>query len=169
MIFEPLYATSLLFLTFRNSLEGINNRLFHFPLYFQSQYGIPLFQIFGPFVISSSSSRRYSNSDQIHDVAIYFASSLRLTVFQYQAQHLPSFPPSWCNYFIRSQTCLIMVSKTSLLSLFAASLSLFSPVKALSDVLDLSTADFDETVKENPLVLAEFFAPWVCFPCKEWW
>ena len=62
-----------------------------------------------------------------------------------------------------------MVSKTSLLTLFAASLSLFSPVKASSDVLELSTADFDKTVNENPLILAEFFAPWVCFPCREWY
>jgi hypothetical protein len=57
-----------------------------------------------------------------------------------------------------------MLSKTSLFTLFAASLSLFSPVKASSDVLELSASDFDETVKENPLVLAEFFAPWVSSP-----
>jgi len=54
-----------------------------------------------------------------------------------------------------------MISKTSLFALFAASLSLFSPVKAESDVLELTSADFDETMKEHPLVLAEFFAPWV--------
>jgi len=60
-----------------------------------------------------------------------------------------------------------MVSKTSLITLLAASLSLFSPVKALSDVLDLSANDFDDTVKENPLVLAEFFAPWVLLSSVE--
>jgi hypothetical protein len=54
-----------------------------------------------------------------------------------------------------------MISKTSLFALFAASLSLFSPVKATSDVLELTSADFDDTMRENPLVLAEFFAPWV--------
>jgi hypothetical protein len=55
----------------------------------------------------------------------------------------------------------MMISKTSLLALFFASLSVFSPVKASSDVLDLTSADFDQTIKDNPLVLAEFFAPWV--------
>jgi hypothetical protein len=54
-----------------------------------------------------------------------------------------------------------MISKTSLFALLAASLSLLSPVKASSDVIDLTSADFDDTMKENPLVLAEFFAPWV--------
>ena len=59
-----------------------------------------------------------------------------------------------------------MVLKSSLFALLAASLSLFSPVKAASDVLELTAADFDETMKENPLVLAEFFAPWVYTPFK---
>jgi hypothetical protein len=54
-----------------------------------------------------------------------------------------------------------MFSKATLLTLLAASLSVISPVAASSDVLDLTTADFDDTLKENPLVLAEFFAPWV--------
>ena len=47
-----------------------------------------------------------------------------------------------------------MISKTSLFALFAASLSVFSPVKAESDVLDLTAADFEDTMKQNPLVLA---------------
>jgi hypothetical protein len=54
-----------------------------------------------------------------------------------------------------------MISKASLFALFAASLSLLSPVKAESDVLELTGVDFEDTMKENPLVLAEFFAPWV--------
>ena len=54
-----------------------------------------------------------------------------------------------------------MIPKTSLFAVFAASLSLLSLVKAESDVLELTGADFDDTIKENPLVLAEFFAPWV--------
>lgn len=54
-----------------------------------------------------------------------------------------------------------MISKASLFALLASSLSLFSPVKATSDVLELTAADFDATMKEHPLVLAEFFAPWV--------
>jgi hypothetical protein len=54
-----------------------------------------------------------------------------------------------------------MLSKATLLTLLAASLSIISPVAASSDVLDLTSADFDDTLKENPLVLAEFFAPWV--------
>lgn len=54
-----------------------------------------------------------------------------------------------------------MISKTSLFALFAASLSLFSPVKGESDVLELTSADFEETMNQYPLVLAEFFAPWV--------
>ena len=53
-----------------------------------------------------------------------------------------------------------MFLKSSILLVLAASLCVFSPVKA-SDVLELTAADFDETMKENPLVLAEFFAPWV--------
>lgn len=54
-----------------------------------------------------------------------------------------------------------MFSKRTLFVLLAASLSLLSSVSAVSDVLDLNEAEFDVTVKENPLVLAEFFAPWV--------
>jgi hypothetical protein len=54
-----------------------------------------------------------------------------------------------------------MIPKTSLFALLAVSLCAFSPVKAASDVLDLTGADFEDTMKENPLVLAEFFAPWV--------
>jgi hypothetical protein len=54
-----------------------------------------------------------------------------------------------------------MFSKSTWLTLLAASLSIISPVAAASDVLDLTAADFDETLKEYPLVLAEFFAPWV--------
>jgi hypothetical protein len=54
-----------------------------------------------------------------------------------------------------------MFSKSTWLTLLAASLSIISPVAAASDVLDLTAADFDDTLKENPLVLAEFFAPWV--------
>ena len=54
-----------------------------------------------------------------------------------------------------------MISKFSIFALFAASLSLFSPVKASSDVLELTAADFDDVMRDNPLVLAEFFAPWV--------
>jgi hypothetical protein len=54
-----------------------------------------------------------------------------------------------------------MISKTTLFTLLTASLSLVAPVKALSDVLDLTSADFADTLKENDLVLAEFFAPWV--------
>jgi hypothetical protein len=57
-----------------------------------------------------------------------------------------------------------MISKTTLLTLLTASLSLVAPVTASSDVLDLTTADFAETLKTYPLVLAEFFAPWVNFP-----
>ena len=53
-----------------------------------------------------------------------------------------------------------MISKSCLFALFAASLSIFSPVKA-SDVLELTAADFDDVISEHPLVLAEFFAPWV--------
>lgn len=34
-----------------------------------------------------------------------------------------------------------------------------------SDVVDLKTDTFPEFIKENPLVLAEFFAPW-CGHCK---
>ena len=60
-----------------------------------------------------------------------------------------------------------MFLKSSLLLFLAASLSVFSPVKASSDVLDLTAADFDDTVKENPLVLAEFFAPWVDHPSRD--
>lgn len=59
-----------------------------------------------------------------------------------------------------------MFSKAIWLTLLAASLSIISPVAASSDVLDLTSADFDDTLKENPLVLAEFFAPWVTF-CRE--
>jgi len=54
-----------------------------------------------------------------------------------------------------------MIAKTSLLALLTASLSFLSTVKASSDVLDLTAADFDDTIQNNPLVLAEFFAPWV--------
>jgi hypothetical protein len=54
-----------------------------------------------------------------------------------------------------------MFSKRTFFSLLAASLSLLSSASAQSDVLDLTEADFDNTIKENPLVLAEFFAPWV--------
>jgi hypothetical protein len=54
-----------------------------------------------------------------------------------------------------------MLSKAALFTILTATFSIFSPVKASSDVLDLSEADFDETLKTNHLVLAEFFAPWV--------
>lgn len=55
-----------------------------------------------------------------------------------------------------------MFSKRTIFAVVAASLSFFSSVSAdASDVLDLNTAEFDATIKENPLVLAEFFAPWV--------
>jgi len=59
-----------------------------------------------------------------------------------------------------------MFLKSSVLLFLATSLSVFTPVKA-SDVLDLTSADFDETVKENPLVLAEFFAPWVYYLSRD--
>jgi hypothetical protein len=51
-------------------------------------------------------------------------------------------------------------------ALLTASLSLFPPVRAASDVLDLTDANFDKTLTENPLVLTEFFAPWVAIPAK---
>jgi hypothetical protein len=54
-----------------------------------------------------------------------------------------------------------MIPKNLLFAILAVSLCAFSPVKAASDVLDLTGADFEDTMKENPLVLAEFFAPWV--------
>ena len=62
---------------------------------------------------------------------------------------------------VAAQDTVIMFSKSTWLTLFAASLSIISPVAAASDVLDLTAADFDEALKEYPLVLAEFFAPWV--------
>jgi len=54
-----------------------------------------------------------------------------------------------------------MFGNRTLFGLLAASLSFLASVRAESDVLDLNAADFDATIKENPLVLAEFFAPWV--------
>ena len=54
-----------------------------------------------------------------------------------------------------------MFPKSVLFTLLTASLSLVSQVKAASDVLDLTSSDFDQTLQDNPLVLAEFFAPWV--------
>jgi hypothetical protein len=54
-----------------------------------------------------------------------------------------------------------MISKIALFTLLTATLSVISPVAALSDVLDLTAADFDDTLAANSLVLAEFFAPWV--------
>jgi hypothetical protein len=53
-----------------------------------------------------------------------------------------------------------MISKKTLFALLTASFSFVSQVSA-SDVLDLTSADFDDTLQSNPLVLAEFFAPWV--------
>lgn len=53
--------------------------------------------------------------------------------------------------------------------------SLFSPALALalassafasdapSDVLSLTSTDFDNTVNPEPLILVEFFAPWYAF------
>jgi hypothetical protein len=55
-----------------------------------------------------------------------------------------------------------MISKTALFGLLTVSFSFISPIFAQSDVLDLTAADFDETLSKNSLVLAEFFAPWVC-------
>ena len=59
-----------------------------------------------------------------------------------------------------------MISKSALFTLFTASLALFSPVRAEeeevhSDVLELTSETFDDAIKEHPLILAEFFAPWV--------
>jgi len=54
-----------------------------------------------------------------------------------------------------------MFGNRTLFGLLAASLSFLAGIRAESDVLDLTAADFDATIKENPLVLAEFFAPWV--------
>ena len=70
--------------------------------------------------------------------------------------------------YLKEHLCNLinMISKTTLFTLLTASLSLVSPVKALSDVLDLTSADFADTLKENNLVLAEFFAPWVGRPSK---
>jgi len=59
-----------------------------------------------------------------------------------------------------------MISKRNLFALLAASFSFVSQVSA-SDVLDLTSADFDDTLQANPLVLAEFFAPWVFLSCFE--
>ncbi|GAO50371.1 hypothetical protein G7K_4498-t1 [Saitoella complicata NRRL Y-17804] len=50
---------------------------------------------------------------------------------------------------------------TSIASILLAS----SAIAAASDVLQLGKANFDKTVAESPLVLAEFFAPW-CGHCK---
>ena len=60
-----------------------------------------------------------------------------------------------------------MISKYSILTLLTASLSIFSSVNAASDVLELTAADFDDTMKQHPLVLAEFFAPWVNIAISE--
>ena len=62
-----------------------------------------------------------------------------------------------------------MLSKSALFALLTASLALFSQVKAeKSDVIELTADTFDGTIKEHPLILAEFFAPWV-FPSRVFW
>jgi hypothetical protein len=57
-----------------------------------------------------------------------------------------------------------MISKSALFVLFTASLALFSQAsgeEGNSDVLELNSETFDAAIKEHPLLLAEFFAPWV--------
>jgi hypothetical protein len=105
------------------------------------------------FVISANSSRRNSN--------LGWASTWQITPYKFPRHRLlllepPLFFWSESPFF----TVVLMISKTALFALLTA-LSVISPVAALSDVLDLTAADFDETLAANPLVLAEFFAPWV--------
>jgi hypothetical protein len=61
-----------------------------------------------------------------------------------------------------------MLLKGQLSALLTVSFWLFVQVTATSDVLDLTSGTFDETMKDNPLVLAEFFAPWVTSYSLSW-
>jgi len=75
--------------------------------------------------------------------------------------HYPSTILFLRNSLRNNSIARVMFGNRTLFGLLAASLSFLAGIRAESDVLDLTAADFDATIKENPLVLAEFFAPWV--------